>query len=272
MLKRALVFDGHLSALGGTEKACARLAEVLTRGGWETALTGLGPLPRARRLDRLFGSSLSGRVRVGGDWRRLAPRAELVVNASAAHQFPALGARNILWLHYLPARRPLAGWTLLANSARTRAALKARWGLEAGLLEPPVDAVPPLIKERLIVGVGRLGDGKGELEMLRVFSALWRAGRLPGWEFVWAAPAPGPTAGEFRRLAEGVPARLRVSAPWREHRSLLGRAAAYWGRDGETFGLAAQEARSARAVVVSSDWAGRTLRLVGGKSCRINPC
>lgn len=268
MLKRALVFDGHLGALGGTEKAAVRLAELLCRSGWEVSLTGLGRVPGAARLDRLFGSSLAGRVAVGGDWRRLAPRAELVVNASAAYQFPALGGRNILWLHYLPARRPLPGWDLLANSPATRSALRARWGLGAGLLEPPVDPVPALPKRRLIVGVGRLGDGKGELEMLRAFADLWRAGRLPGWEFVWAAPAAGPTAREFRALARGVPARLALGRPWREHHALLGHAAVYWGTPAETFGLAAREAARAGAAVVTEDWAGRTLGLLSGRPTR----
>lgn len=272
MLKRALVFDGHLSALGGTEKAAVRLADLLSRSGWQVSLTGLGRLPGAARLDRLFGSSLSGRVAVGGDWRALAPRSELVVNASAAYQFPALGARNVLWLHYLPARRPLPLWRLLANSPATRSGLRRRWGLRAGLLAPPTDSVPSLKKERLIVGVGRLGDGKGELEMLRVFCALWRAGRLPGWEFVWAAPAPGPTQREFRDRARGTPARLQVGAAWAEHCRLLGRAAVYWGVEGETFGLAAAEAAGAGAAVVTGDWARATLGLVSGKSCRIPPC
>jgi len=183
-------------------------------------------------------------------------------------QFPHrshLGARGRILRAVRVSRAPaaLASYELfLCNSEFTREHIRARLGVDAVILAPPVDLPPAVSSERepMILSVGRFFSdwhSKNQHVLVEAFAEL----DAPGWSLVLAGGADDPTyVDRVRRAAEGLPIELRLDAPRDELVDLQSRCALFWhaagyGQDArrhperlEHFGIATAEAMAHGAV------------------------
>ncbi|HMA47924.1 MAG TPA: glycosyltransferase, partial [Frankiaceae bacterium] len=172
--------------------------------------------------------------------------------------------------------------TVLANSEYTRGWIRALWERDAEVLYPPIQVdklhpAPAGERERAVLSVGRffapgLGHAKRQLEMVRWFGALVRAGRLPGWRMHVVGGCEDsqlPYLAEVRAAATGLPVEVHPNAPRAEVETLLARCALFWSATGygedatrrpwtaEHFGMTTVEAMAGGCVPVVIDRAGQ---------------
>jgi glycosyltransferase involved in cell wall biosynthesis len=183
-------------------------------------------------------------------------------------QFPHrshMGARGRMLRAVRVSRAPaaLASYELfLCNSEFTREHIRARLGVDAVIVAPPVDVPSSVANERepLILSVGRFFSdwhSKNQHVLVEAFAELG----APGWSLVLAGGADDPAYVErVRRAAEGLPVELRLDVPRDELLDLQSRAALFWhaagyGQDArrhperlEHFGIATVEAMAHGAV------------------------
>ena len=165
---------------------------------------------------------------------------------------------------------------IVSISEFTKGWVKRLWDRESELLHPPVDPIPALPKEPLILGVGRFfgeraGHSKKQLELVRAFRRLVREGAR-GWQLHLVGGCSQEQESYLERVrqaAKGLPVVLHVNAPGAELRDLYGRASLFWHATGldeneerhphrlEHFGISTVEAMSAGAVPVVIDRAGQ---------------
>lgn len=166
----------------------------------------------------------------------------------------------------------VAGFRLVvAQSRYVEQWIRRRWGVDAVVLNPPVDlpARPPELssKRNWILSIGRFirtGHSKRQDLLVEVFRDLCDSG-LEGWELHLAGAVhdSGPHAGYFesvRERAAGYPIRLHPDAEWEVVQELLQGSALYWHAAGfgvdaerdpeaiEHFGITVVEAMAAGAV------------------------
>ena len=183
-------------------------------------------------------------------------------------QFPHrshLGARGRVLRALRMSRAPaaLASYELfICNSEFTREHIRARLGVDAAIVAPPVDIPSAASRERepLILSVGRFFSdwhSKNQHVLVEAFAALGAS----GWSLVLAGGADDPAYVErVRRASEGLPVELRLDVPRGELLELQSRAALFWhaagyGQDArrhperlEHFGIATVEAMANGAV------------------------
>jgi glycosyltransferase involved in cell wall biosynthesis len=150
----------------------------------------------------------------------------------------------------------------LCNSEFTREHIRARLGVDAVVLAPPVD-VPPdpaARREPVILSVGRFFSdwhSKNQHVLVEAMAEL----DAPGWSLVLAgAPDDGSYVDRVRRAAEGLSVELRLDAPRDELLDLYSRASLFWHAAGygqderrhperlEHFGIATAEGMAHGAV------------------------
>lgn len=188
------------------------------------------------------------------------PRFALNPRAAVLCEFPLValdGWRN---------RKRLASYhTVLANSDYTAGWIRRRWGRQAHTLYPPVNAIPALVKEPWILGVGRfLGSrrNKRQLEMVEQFRGLCNNG-LTGWELHLAGFVQDRDyLAKVQVAAAGLPVRFHTDVTRHELEQLYGQASLFWHAVGEGiavdrepelmehFGIVTVEAMSAGCVPV----------------------
>jgi glycosyltransferase involved in cell wall biosynthesis len=175
----------------------------------------------------------------------------------------------------------LAAYDLvLTNSEFTREWVRRLWHVDAAVLFPPIRVdgiVPAASRDRTIVTVGRFfppgsGHAKRQLEMVRVFGDLSRAGRLDGWALhVVGGCEPRGEAylASVRAAAAGLPVEVHANAPRDVVESLLSRGSVFWSATGlgesadrapwnqEHFGMTTVEAMAGGCVPVVIDRAGQ---------------
>jgi glycosyltransferase involved in cell wall biosynthesis len=166
---------------------------------------------------------------------------------------------------------------VLANSEYTRGWIERLWGVRSEVLFPPirVQDLHPGSKQPRIVTVGRFfapgfGHNKKQLEQVRAFGALVRAGGLDGWELHVVGgcePSQRPYFEQVRKAAEGLPVTLHPNAPRHVVEELFAASAIFWAATGlgeddaqpwvfEHFGITTVEAMAAGCVPVVLDKAG----------------
>lgn len=166
---------------------------------------------------------------------------------------------------------------VVSISEFTRSWVQRLWERDTVLLYPPVDPIPRLAKDPVILAVGRFfgqtaGHSKKQLELVRAFRRLVRGGAR-GWELHLVGGCSSehvPYLERVRHEADGFPVRFHVDAPGSELRALYGRASIFWHATGlgederrhphrlEHFGITTVEAMSAGAVPVVIARAGQT--------------
>jgi glycosyltransferase involved in cell wall biosynthesis len=160
---------------------------------------------------------------------------------------------------------------IFANSEYTRRWVRHYWHRDSLVLHPPIEMLPPLPKENIILHVGRFfvgGHNKKHDVLVEGFRAL--LARLPAgerWElFLAGSITPGANhqayADRIRDLASGLPVRIHQAIDHAALATLFGRARIYWHATGygadlrrspdqaEHFGMSIVEAMSAGAVPV----------------------
>lgn len=160
---------------------------------------------------------------------------------------------------------------IFANSEYTRRWVRHYWHRDSLVLHPPIEMLPPLPKENIILHVGRFfvgGHNKKHDVLVEGFRAL--LARLPAgerWElFLAGSITPGANhqayADRIRDLASGLPVRIHLALDHAALATLFGRARIYWHATGygadlrrspdqaEHFGMSIVEAMSAGAVPV----------------------
>jgi glycosyltransferase involved in cell wall biosynthesis len=158
----------------------------------------------------------------------------------------------------------------IANSAFTARWTKARWGIEAGVVYPPVRArFAERPKSKTILSVGRfsqLGARKRQLDMVRAFTAAYDR-MFEGWEYVCLGglsddPGNRRYFDEVCDAARGYPVRVVANAPDALIKDAYENASVFWhaagyGEDDELypertehFGMTTVEAMAAGCVPV----------------------
>jgi glycosyltransferase involved in cell wall biosynthesis len=157
---------------------------------------------------------------------------------------------------------------VVSNSEYTRQWVRRWWGIDTGVLNPPVTPQPRGTKDQVILNVGRFfapehGHCKKQLDLVRAMRALQWRGRIDGWTLHLVggvSEVDRPYLERVRREAEGLPVEIHVDASGAEVRDLYARASLYWhatglGEDPDTqpdrfehFGITTAEAMSAGAV------------------------
>ncbi len=168
---------------------------------------------------------------------------------------------------------------ILANSEYTGDWIAQLWQRKAQVLHPPIETSrfqPATDREPLIVTVGRffspgLGHAKRQLEMVRWFAEMYRAGRLEGWRMAVAGgcePSQLPYLAQVRDAAAGLPVEVHPNAPRPLVEQLLSTASIFWSATGygerqdqpwaaEHFGMTTVEAMAGGCVPVVIDKAGQ---------------
>jgi glycosyltransferase involved in cell wall biosynthesis len=285
------LYDPHLSTLGGGERYLLTIMEEALRvpdasvtllspeepdpGGWRRL--GIGIEEAAFRWSRALDSEVTA---ASTDLDLLVALSNEVPPLSHARrsvamiQFPHRshrGPRGRLLRALRVSRAPaaLASYDLfLCNSDFTRAHIRARLGVEAVVLPPPVD-LPPAAdrspptsggREPVILSVGRFFSdwhSKNQHVLVEAFREL----DAPGWSLVLAGGSDDERYVErVRRAAEGLPVTLRLDLPREELLGLYSRASLFWHAAGygqderrhperlEHFGIATAEAMAHGAV------------------------
>lgn len=189
----------------------------------------------------------------------------------------ANGVRGRLraWFHERLWRQRFAGYGVkVANSRFTADWARDRWGIDCGVLYPPIAVdVPHGPKRNTVAVLGRFTPMKRQAELVRAFRERV-APRFPGWELVCVgtvgnAPDDGEYFREVEAAAGGGPVKLVTDAPAAEVRRVLAEAKVFWHAAGfgvdpraeperlEHFGMATVEAMAAGCVPVVPDLGGQ---------------
>jgi glycosyltransferase involved in cell wall biosynthesis len=273
------LYDPHLATLGGGERYFLGVLEEALRVP-DAAVTLLSPEPADPAGWRRLGIHVEpGAFRwsraTDADVTAASKELDLLVvmvndvpplsharRSVAMIQFPHrshTGARGRLLRALRLSRAPgaLASYHLfLCNSEFTHAHIRARLGVDAAVVPPPVDPAPapPAGREPLILSVGRFFSdwhSKNQHVLVEGFEAL----DAPGWSLVLAGAGDDRAYVErVRRAAEGLPVELRLDVSRDELLDLHTRASLFWhaagyGQDAqrhperlEHFGIATAEA------------------------------
>jgi glycosyltransferase involved in cell wall biosynthesis len=169
---------------------------------------------------------------------------------------------------------------VLANSRYTEGWIERLWGTGADILYPPIDAAdihPAPVREPSILTVGRffapgLGHAKRQLEMVRFFGQIVRAGGLPGWTLHVVGgceDSQRPYLERVRQAAAGLPVEIHANAPRSVVHRLMATSSIFWSATGygedeqaapwaqEHFGMTTAEAMAGGCVPVVIDRAGQ---------------
>lgn len=279
------LYDPHLATLGGGERYFLTILDEAVRAP-EASVTLFSPDEPDVGAWRRLGIGIEGD---GFKWSRgMDPEVSVasedldllvaLVNdvpplsharrSVAMIQFPHRshrGPRGRLLRALRLGRAPaaLASYDLfLCNSEFTREHIRARLGVDAVVLAPPVD-VPrdvPVRCEPVILSVGRFFSdwhSKNQHVLVEAMAEL----DAPGWSLVLAgAPDDGAYVERVRQAAEGLSVELRLDASREELLDLYSRASLFWHAAGygqderrhperlEHFGIATAEAMAHGAV------------------------
>ena len=197
------------------------------------------------------------------------------------------GPRQRLALHHpwlLRAPRDLSFLgsydAVMANSEFTRGWIGTSWSTEAEVLFPPIQVQrlhPAADREKAVISVGRffapgLGHAKRQREMVELFAAASRAGRLPGWTMHVLGGMEDSQRGyvdAVRAAGAGAPVEVLPNAPRATVERLLSTSSVFWSATGygedeakkpwasEHFGMTTVEAMAGGCVPVVIDRAGQ---------------
>lgn len=289
---RAAVCDPYLDTLGGGERYMMIVASVLHRAGFRVDVPWVDPLIKDKIKERL-GVDLTD-VNIVHDVGRGSGYDVVFWLSDGSVPF-LLGKKNIL--HF---QTPFAGVggrsffnrvkflkidSVVCNSKFTKGFIDREYGVKSSVVYPPVATkkFKPLPKQNLIVSVGRfskLQQEKRQEVLVGAFKKLVEGG-LEDWKLVLVG---GSDVGgrefveELRREAEGFPIEIHENMPFREIKSIYGKAKIFWSASGygvdeqkepqktEHFGITVVEAMAAGCVPIVVGKGGYTGIVKNGKN------
>jgi L-malate glycosyltransferase len=110
---------------------------------------------------------------------------------------------------------------------------KRWWDVDCGVLYPPVDIrARPREKRPIILSIGRITPAKKQLELVRTFEAMARAG-VGGWSYhctggLTSRAEDRAYLDELRRASGSAPVRFMANSSRAELESSLGTASIFW--------------------------------------------
>jgi glycosyltransferase involved in cell wall biosynthesis len=189
-----------------------------------------------------------------GDWRQL----------NGPKRWLKKQAYQLAWRHRMRGYK-----AVLANSSYTAGWIERRWGVEAQVVYPPVDLVPPRAeKGNVIVSIGRFGGrsqkGKGQTAQVSAFREFLDRGHRD-WKLRLIGTCYRPEdyahLAAVREAARGLPVEFLVNAERSVVLNALAEAKIFWHTAGlldesgdpyraEHFGIATVEAMRAGCVPI----------------------
>jgi len=320
-MKTVTLYDASWPVLGGGEKYLCAIADVLARTGayrplllLDTQSVTLGDLRRYFNvpLDNVASVTCTRR-----DVPRLLGTGDCAIVESNVRPF-GLQARTNLKIVQMPlpaytvaravrcvgrgdireAARRIAQQMLLREARKAdlvlvysqfvRTALRKTHALDARVLYPPIDDIAaPVIKENLILSVGRVFRGLYNDKRYDVLIEAFRAlrERLPNtaWEYRIVGSCGSDRASrqhltELQKAAEGHPVYFHLNASYQDLCRYYNRATLFWHAAGygvneaehpentEHFGMSTVEAMSAGCIPLVIDRGGQKEIVSHGKS------
>ncbi|MGI5826717.1 MAG: glycosyltransferase family 4 protein [Patescibacteria group bacterium] len=286
-MKKIGIFDPYLDTIGGGERYCLSIAEVMLKKGWQVDVFWKDSSIKDK-LEEKLGLDLENLNFV--DYcpnqnsllqRRKFERVYDVLFYVSDGSIPFMfGKKN--FLHFQVPFKHVLKKTLLnqlklktinalvCNSLFTKKVINSCLGTESLVVYPPVDIIPikPLKKENIIISVGRFSQllqGKRQDVLVDAFKSLVDKHSLKSWKLILAG---GSEVGgrefveELKKNAAQYPIKIIENPPFAELLKLYGKAKIFWQASGfgvdeklepekvEHFGMATVESMAAGCVPV----------------------
>ncbi|OQA93467.1 MAG: D-inositol-3-phosphate glycosyltransferase [Microgenomates group bacterium ADurb.Bin219] len=278
---KAGIYDPYLDTLGGGEKYCLTLAELLLKNDFEVDIFWDGENLKKKIEERLgldIGKANFIPAPKGIIEKFITLRKYDLLFFMGDGSIPLMfGKKNILHVQ-VPFKR-IGGNSLLnkikllmisevvCNSYFTKNFIDKTFGISSKVIHPPINLenFKPEKKENLIISVARFSQllqAKKQDILIKVFKRLCNNG-LKGWRLVIAG---GSDVGgkEFvsylKKIVSGYPIKIEENIPFADLVNLYSKAKIFWSASGfdvdeesqpervEHFGMTAVEAMSAGAV------------------------
>lgn len=279
--KRAGIFDPYLDTLGGGERYCLTLAELLLNLDWKVDIFWEG-----KNLKPKIGE------RMGIDINRVSfipkpkkilemfkkyPKYDLLFFLSDGAIPFMFAKKNILHFqvpfkgakvdHFLNKIKFKMIHRIVCNSMFTKEFIDREFKVKSEVIYPPVDVkkFKPGEKENIILSVGRFSrllQAKNQTLLVEAFKNLVDQG-LQGWKLVLAGGSEvgsGDLVTRLREMANGYPIEILENISLSRLSELYAKAKIFWAANGfgvdektnpekvEHFGIAVAEAMSAGVV------------------------
>ncbi|HUV71863.1 MAG TPA: glycosyltransferase family 4 protein [Clostridia bacterium] len=284
---KAGIFDPYLDTLGGGERYCLSLAEILLEKNWQVDLFWRDKAIKKKLIER-FGLKLEKVNFVNYSPAKLTPfqrksfeeQYHLLFYISDGSLPFMFGKRN--FLHFqVPfkniSKKGIIGFLklkriekIICNSFFTKKVIDQNLGTDSVVVYPPVDIdlIKPLKKENLILCVGRFSQllqNKRQDVLVEAFKKMINSGAANNWRLTLAGGSEiggKEFVSQLKKMAGGYPIEIIENPPLERLLKLYGKAKIYWGAAGfgideekepekvEHFGISTVEAMAAGCVVV----------------------
>jgi len=278
---KAGIYDPYLDTLGGGERYCLTLAEMLLDLGWQVDLFWEGEDIKKRITSRL--GFRTERVNFIANPKNLIekllvhPHYDLLFYLSDGSIPWMFGKKNLLHLQvpftnlrgrsFSNRLKFLLIKKVIYNSRFTKKIADLEYGIKGEVIYPPVEVnkFKPKEKENLIISVGRFSQllqAKSQDVLIEAFRKLYASG-LKNWRLVLAGGSE--VGGEayvkkIKKMVQDYPIDIKENISFSQLTELYSRAKFFWGASGygidevknpqkvEHFGITAVEAMAAGAI------------------------
>lgn len=278
---KAGIYNPYLDTLGGGEKYCLSLAELLLKSGWQVHFFWKGKDFRAD-IKKRWGIDF-GRISFLPSPKNIFekllvhPKYDLLFYVSDGSLPWMFAKKNIV--HFQVPFKNVSGKSFLnkfklqlinkvvCNSEFTKKIIDGEFGVKSRVIYPPieVDKFSKGEKENLILAVGRFSrllQAKNQDILINVFKKMCQGGSKD-WKLVLAGGSDvgsGDFIKKLRGMIGGYPIEIRENISFSQLVDLYSRAKIFWSASGfgineeenpekvEHFGMAVVEAMAAGAV------------------------
>ena len=278
-MKRALIFNPYFDTLGGGEKYTSGVIIALLQQGFEVTVAWHDNT-LAEKLSSRFGITLS--VLIDPNVYNVLTKGSIIERITTESKFDLIfwvsdgsipflfGKRNFLHFQvpFSGLKKSPVDWfkwkmihKIVCNSVFTKKVIDATYGVNSVVLYPPCTLIKPLVKEKIILSVGRF-DGLLHSKRQDILIDAFKQLKLSGWKLVLAGGDMGQTD-NLKQLKDSIgdsAIELFVNPDHKTIEKLYGQASLYWHAAGfsideqtepervEHFGISTVEAMSAGAV------------------------
>lgn len=299
-MKKAMVYSPYWDTLGGGEKYCAAVAEVLMQLGYKVTIAWNDDRLITKLVDRFDIDLTQARIdneafldiTTGNFWhkKRSMWSYDLVFFVSDG-SLPFLFGQKKNLLHFQVPFHDVGGKSVVnrlkkmtidqvvCNSRFTKKIVDAEYGFFSQVLHPPATMIEPGKKEKVILSVGRfdnLMQSKRQDVMIEAFGEL----QAQEWKLVLAGGVlhGNDEVERLKRMIGNLNIILVTNPSWEEMKQHFQSASIYWHAAGydvdldqfpeqaEHFGISVVEAMSAEAVPVVFNGGGLREIVNSGKN------